>query len=311
MILEDQSSVLAKFYVFSSTHVAAHYSGIITDDFASEFDPFAPAFGEKFSVPNLPISYKDFNGVEISRTYSDQWGFFNGLTYSTWEVNPPNPTGYAPQTMVTCMNDPGPVPGPNGALITDPLYNPSYSQFCYEWTFMPGQTAYMDTPVIPTASFAEGYDPVDCAYPDATPAVASVLGDTAGGGAGPWVSAAGHTLTINALAPSGTAGMQVPNNAYSGPQATTAPFNQKFQTRHYGFGSRCTVAGRRKRRLQHCVPRDHRRSASDDHLLERQPDQGHGAEPDLLAVDLHDRATHHSNQPRNFRALRRTGHHSW
>ncbi len=28
VILEDQSSVLAKFYVFSSTHVAAHYSGI-------------------------------------------------------------------------------------------------------------------------------------------------------------------------------------------------------------------------------------------------------------------------------------------
>ena len=238
--LEDQMSVLAKFYVFSSTHVSAHYTGIITDDFASEFDPFAPAFGEKFSVPNLPVSYKDFNGVEISRTYSDQWGFFDGLTYSTWEVNPPNPTGYAPQVMVTCMNDPGPIPGPNGTMITDPLYNPSYSQFCYEWSFMPGQTAYMDTPVIPTAGFAEGYDPVDCAYPDATPAVASVIGDSNGGGAGPWVSGAGHTITINALAPNGTAGMQVPNNSYSGPQATTAPFNQKFVTRHYGFGTRCT-----------------------------------------------------------------------
>ena len=62
--LEDQMSVLAKFYIFSSTHVAAHFTGIITDDFASEFDPFAPTFGEKFAVPNLPISFKDFNGVE-------------------------------------------------------------------------------------------------------------------------------------------------------------------------------------------------------------------------------------------------------
>jgi hypothetical protein len=244
--LEDQSSVLAKFYIFSSTHVAAHYAGIITDDFASEFDPFAPTFGEKFAVPNLPISFKDFNGVEISRSSSDQFGFFDGLTYSTWEVNPPNPTGYAPQVMVSCMNDPGPVPGPNGTLITDPLYNSNYSQFCYEWSFMPGQTAYMDTPVIPTAAFAEGYNPVDCAYPDATPAIASVLGDSVGGGAGPWVSAAGHTLTINALAPSGSAGIQVQNNAYSGPSATAAPFNQKFVTRHYGFGSRpstCPATG--------------------------------------------------------------------
>jgi hypothetical protein len=244
--LEDQMSVLAKFYIFSSTHVTAHFSGIITDDFASEFDPFAPTFGEKFAVPNLPISFKDFNGVEISRTYSDQFGFFDGLNYSTWEVNPPNPTGYAPQVMVTCMNDPGPVPGPNGTLITDSLYNSNYSQFCYEWSFMPGQTAYMDTPVIPTAAFAEGYNPVDCAYPDATPSIASVLGDTVGGGAGPWVSAAGHRLTINALAPSGTPGVQVQNNAYSGPSATTAPFNQKSIARHYGFGSRpstCPAAG--------------------------------------------------------------------
>ena len=244
--LEDQMSVLAKFYIFSSTHVAAHFTGIITDDFASEFDPFAPTFGEKFAVPNLPISFKDFNGVEYSRLYSDQFGFFDGLTYSTWEVNPPNPTGYAPATPIACMNDPGPIMGPNGTLITDPLYNSNYSQFCYEWTFMPGQTAYMDTPVIPTSAFAEGYNPVDCAYPDATPAIASVLGDSSGGGAGPWVSTAGHTLTVNALAPNGGPGVQVQNHAYSGPQATQAPFNQKFITRHYGFGARpasCPATG--------------------------------------------------------------------
>jgi hypothetical protein len=242
--LEDQTSALAKFWVFSSTHVAAHFTGIITDDFSSEFDPFSPQFGEKFAVPNLPVSFKDFYGVEISRFYSDQWGFFNGLNYSTWEVNPPNPTGYAPTMMVTCMNDPGPVPGPNNTLITDPLYNPNYSQFCYEIPFMPGQTQYMDTPVVPTAAFAEGYNPPDCAYPDTTPAVSTVTGDPSGGGAGPWVSAAGRSLTITALGVTRNpttgaltnAGVQVPNYAYSGPQATAAPFNQKFLTRHYGFG---------------------------------------------------------------------------
>ena len=80
----------------------------------------------------------------------------------------------------------------------DPLFNPSYSQFCYEIPFMPGQTQYMDTPVVPTSAFAgAGYNNPDCAYPDATPAISEVDGD----GIGPWVSAAGtgHTLTITAL----------------------------------------------------------------------------------------------------------------
>jgi Bacterial Ig domain len=225
--LEDQTQALAKFWIFSSTHVAAHFTGFILDDFSSEFDPFAPQFGEKFAVPTLPVSIKDFAGNESSRVYSDQWGQYNGLNYSTWQVNPPNPTGYAPTMMVACMNDPG-----NGT-IPDPYYNSNYSQFCYEIPYMPGQTQYMDTPVVPTAAFAEGYNPADCAYPDFTPAISTVTGDVPG----PWVSATGRTLIINALTASTGPGVQVPNNAYSGPSATIAPFNQKFVTRHYGFGT--------------------------------------------------------------------------
>ena len=231
--LDDQTSALAKFWVFSSTHVAAHFTGFILDDLSSEFDPFSPQFGEKFAVPNLPVSIKDFAGNEILRTYSDQWGQYNGLNYSTWEVNPPNPTGYAPTMMVACMNDPGTGPTP------DPFYNPGYSQFCYEIPYMPGQTQYMDTPVVPTSAFAEGYNPADCAYPDLTPAVKTVVGHDASGaiagasGVGPWVSGDGngHTLTITALGDK-----QVPNPLYTGPQATAIPYNQKYITRHYGFG---------------------------------------------------------------------------
>jgi hypothetical protein len=229
--LGEQTSALAKFWIFTSAHVAAHFTGVITDDYTSEFDPFSPQFGEKFSPPNLPISIKDYTGAEISRVYTDQWGTYDGLTYSTWEVNPPNPTGYAPTMMVTCMNDPGPIPGPNGTKITDPLFNPQYSQFCYEIPFMPGQTQYMDTPVVPTSAFAgAGYNNPDCAYPALTPAIKMVNGDSA---LGPWVaSGTGHTLTILALGD-----LSVPNNAYSGPSATAAPFNAKFVTRHYGFGA--------------------------------------------------------------------------
>jgi hypothetical protein len=221
--LDYQSGALAKFWVFTSAHIAAHFTGVITDDYTSEFDPFSPQFGEKFSPADLPVSIKDWTGTEISRVYADHWGTYNGLTYSTWEVNPPNPTGYAPTMMVTCMNDPG-----TGAT-PDPLYNPSYSDFCYEIPFMPGQTQYMDTPVVPTSAFAgAGYNNPDCAYPDLTPAIKEVDGS----GVGPWVSAAGGTLTITALGD-----VTVNNYGYVGPSGNTAPYNQKFVTRHYGFGA--------------------------------------------------------------------------
>jgi hypothetical protein len=223
--LADQMGAIAKFFIYTSTHIASKFTGGITDDYTSEFDPFSPVFGEKFAPPNMPISVKDWAGNEISRVYSDQWGSYNGMTYSTWEVNPPNPTGYAPTMMVFCMNDPG-----TGAT-PDALFDPAYSQFCYELPFMPGTTQYLDTPVVPTSAFAgAGYNNVDCAYPDATPAIKEVDGD----GVGPWLSAGGPmTLTITALGD-----QMVSNNAYMGPAATTAPYNQKTIKRHYGFGTR-------------------------------------------------------------------------
>jgi len=221
--LQDQMSVLAKFYVFTSTHVAGHFTGIISDDFTSEFDPFSPAFGEKFSPPNLPVGIKDWAGNEIGRVYSDNHGIYNGLNFSTFSVNPPDPSGYIPNMLVMCMNDRG-----SGAAA-DPFYQNAYSQFCYEWSFMPGQTSYMDTPVIPTSAFAPAYNHPDCAYPDATPAISEVDGD----GIGPWVLAPGpsHPITIHSL------GDQIVSSyAYSGPAATSAPWNAKTITRHYGFG---------------------------------------------------------------------------
>ena len=237
--LINQMAVSAKFYVFTSTHIASKYAGVITDDFTSEFDPFSPQFGEKFAPPNMPISTKDYLGNEISRVYSDHWGIFDGLVYSSWEVNPPNITGYSPNMMINCMNDPGPITDTNpsspthGQLIQDPLYNPAYSDFCYEEPYMPGLTSYLDTPVVPTTAFVgAGYNNVDCSYPDATPAIKEVDGD----GIGPWVSAAGKPIIITALG-----NQQAGNNAYSGPSANTAPFNLKTIGRHYGFGTQCTA----------------------------------------------------------------------
>ncbi len=233
--LDDQAGAIAKFYIYTSVHKASKFTGVITDDTTSEFDPFSPQFGEKFAPANMPIALRDWTGAEIGRVYSDWWGDYDGMVYSTWEVNPPNPTGYSPNMMIFCMNDKGPIAGstPN-TQMSDPLYQSQYSQFCYELPYMPGQTQYLDTPVVPTGAFSAGYNHPDCEYPTATPAVAYVNGD--GGQGGPWASAPGKTLSIHAL------GDQTVNNyGYSGPNATSAPFNQKTITRHYGFGT-CVVS---------------------------------------------------------------------
>ncbi len=238
--LTNQMAVNARFFLFTSTHIAAKFTGVITDDFTSEFDPFAPQFGEKFAPPNMPVATRDYIGNELSRVYSDHWGTYDGLTFSSWDVNPPNITGYSPSMMTQCMNDPGPIVDKTagsptfGQLIQDPLYNPAYSDFCYINPFMPGVTTYNDTPVVPTQAFVgAGYNNPDCSYPDATPAIAEVDGD----GIGPWVSAPGKTLVITALGD-----QQVSNNSYSGPSASVVPFASKTIKRHYGFGlTQCTT----------------------------------------------------------------------
>ena len=171
--LGDQTGAIAKFYVYTSTHIASKFTGGITDDYTSEFDPFSPQFGEKFAPPNLPVSVKDWAGNETIRVYADQWGAYNGMTYSTWEVNPPNPTGYAPTMMVMCMNDPGPIPDtPSGRatdrpVITDPLFTRATASSATSCRSCRRTTQYLDTPVVPTSAFAgAGYNNVDCAYPD-------------------------------------------------------------------------------------------------------------------------------------------------
>ena len=242
--LGDQMQASASFYVFTPMPLAANATGIILDDASAEFNAYSPDFGEKASVPFVPVSTKDFAGREISRVHADQWGAYNLMLPSSWLVNPPTPSGYGPNMLVNCINDPGPIPDPTGALdpatgrvrmITDPTYNPAYSNFCYTNPFMPGQTTYLDTPVLPIAAFAGGYNPADCEYPDATPAIARVdwmPANVGGGGIGPYVPVSGGTLIIKAMGDK-----SILNPAYSGPFALAGLASQRNGTRHYGFGA--------------------------------------------------------------------------
>jgi len=250
VVLDDQSQGGADFQLFTQAMVAGHFTGIMLNDAAAEFDPFSPSFGEKAALPNAPIAIRDYNGTEIGRVYNDKYGSFNGLTVSTFDANVPNPSGYAPNMLTWCMNDPGPIPDPSGATVTDPvtgavspkmiidpMYNPMFSNFCYAWPTMPGQTSYLDTPVLPTAAYANAssYAPVDCQYPNETPAVTRVDAvDTVNGPhIGPWLDHDNRgTLVIQALGD-----VQVLNPSYAGPTALNPPDNQLKITRHYGFGT--------------------------------------------------------------------------
>jgi hypothetical protein len=248
----DQMAANSDFQLWTPTPIAGHISGLMLNDAAAEFDPYSPSFGEKFALPNAPISVRDFNGTEILRAYTDKWGTFDFLNVSTWEANVPNPSGYAPNMLTYCMNDPGPVADPlhPGRFMTDPFYNSQYSDFCYNWPILPGVTTYLDTPVLPVSAFASHYAPVDCQYPTLTPAVLRVDGNwtpTAARaflppntvlpktGVGPYVdlAAANPVLTVTALGD-----LSVLNPAYAGPTAlpgTTYAANRIV--RHYGFGT--------------------------------------------------------------------------
>ena len=258
VVLSDQMAANTKFFIYTTNPIAGKFTGMMTNDMASEFDPFSPQFGEKFGAPNLPVNMRDFMGTEMSRVYGDQWGVYNGMYFSTWEVNPPNPTGYAPQMSIACMNDPGPIldtnqflPGTTtanptyGQMIVDPAYNPAYSNFCYEQMFMPGMTNYMDTPVTPVMAFADHYNLPDAEFPNGTPMTkradflnngVTATGGTNGTGNGPWSPSLTASLTLAAVGD-----MAVQNPQYTGPSGAIAPYNAKTVIRHYGFGTQCTA----------------------------------------------------------------------
>lgn len=242
------------FYMFTEAPVAGHGVGFILDDTASEFNRFAPTFGEKYAPPHLPISIQDWTGREISRVYSDQFGSYNFLVPSSFTINPPFPSGVMPNMMVSCMNHPGPIvdervtvkdaagnviPNPTlGQKIIDPFFNRKYTQFCYTLQYLAGKTTYLDTPVLPIAAFATvEKNPLDCECQDKTPAIYSANNPSAatnGGNNGPWVPGAGGTLTIV----SAGSAVEVVNPAFD-PTVTDAADvrSQRHITRDYGFGS--------------------------------------------------------------------------
>ena len=223
------------FYMFTEAPVSGHGVGFILDDTASEFNRFAPTFGEKYAPPHLPVSVQDWTGREISRVYSDQFGSYNFLVPSTFTINPPYPSGVMPSMMVSCMNHPGPVKiGVNedgsDKMGIDPYFNRKYTQFCYTLQYLPGKTTYLDTPVLPISAFASvEKNPLDCECQNQTPAIYSVNNNEGGNNYGPWIDVTkGGKLTIVSTGKA----VEVPNPAFD----PANPASPRKITRDYGFG---------------------------------------------------------------------------
>ena len=228
--LSQGKNAALDFHMLTETPKAARVVGIMLDDQANEFDLNSPNFGEKWAPPWMPISFRDFGGVEIGRTYGDEFGRYNALLPSTFTANVPLPSGMGPNMLTACMNSSNPIPNPEFGsdpnapeFIPDPYYNDSYSQFCYTFQYMPGSTTYLDTPVVPIAAFAAGGEyPVDCEFDTGTPMIHRVQR----GQWGPFANA-GQALTIRSLGQ-----VEVDNPAYAG----DPDVEPRTITRDYRFG---------------------------------------------------------------------------
>jgi hypothetical protein len=55
VILSDQMQAAADFFLFTSTPVASHFTGMVLDDLSQEFNPNSPQFGEKWAPPFVPV----------------------------------------------------------------------------------------------------------------------------------------------------------------------------------------------------------------------------------------------------------------
>jgi uncharacterized protein (DUF2141 family) len=222
------------FNIFSWVPKAARIWGTVWNDLLLEFNPKSPNASGNFGVPWLPVSIKDWQGVEVARFYTDQWGHFDGLVPANYDIAPPIPIGLALAMYTIAPNDPGPVLDTNpasatfGRYITDPWFDPEYSQEVIRenWEFYSGRTTFIDTIVLPVGGFVGNRVPVNCAYTDRTPEIRQVSDVVI-----PQVPG-GYAVTVTSIGP-----VTVPNPAYD----PTNAFSPATVTWDHGFGADGTV----------------------------------------------------------------------
>ena len=145
--LRDGQQAAPDFHLFTEAPIAGHIYGMVLDDTTNEFDPNAPTFGEKYAPPFIGVAIRDWQGREITRTYTDQYGMYNALVPTHLHDQPAGAErrvaehpGRPASTRRRC-------PDPAGPTVPDPHFQKQYSHFCYPLQYLPGKTTYLDTPV--------------------------------------------------------------------------------------------------------------------------------------------------------------------
>ncbi|MBN1817900.1 MAG: hypothetical protein JW828_11105 [Sedimentisphaerales bacterium] len=158
VIVSTAKNAAADFFFCTIVPKSGQGVGFINNDLAAEFDITSPVFGEKAAPSYLPISFQDYNGNEVYRSYCDEFGAYNCRVPGSYTVNVPSPSGVSPQMITFVINHPGAVVDPTncGQPLIDPFYDPEFSQSPFTFNFESGRTTYLDTPVIPVAAFV-GY----------------------------------------------------------------------------------------------------------------------------------------------------------
>lgn len=227
ILLQDGKNAGVNFFLFTHVPKAARAVGFVNNDLAAEFDPTSPVFGEKAAPAWLPVAFQDYAGHEILRVYLDEFGGYNALLPSTFTVNVPSPSGVSPNMLTLIINDPT-MPDPNhpGTRIMDPFHNPNYSVTPWTFHYYPATVSYLDTPIVPLASFVgDRYRILDVEPPTRTPVIHAAYGPSGGAVLG----SATDIVTIVSVGP-----LSVPNPDY---YLTTTNSEPAYITRDYGFGA--------------------------------------------------------------------------
>ncbi len=228
----DGKNAAADFFMFTKPAITGHIQGFVLNDAGNEFDQSSPNFGEKPAPSWIPVSVRDYEGNEVYHTYTDKWGTYNAIVPSAYRINTPMPSGVSPNMLQVCLNAPT-TQDAAGNWIPEPRQNRQYTQFCYTLDFKPGQTTYLDTPVLPIAAFASMNNwQLDCEYPSGTPVIKYVNRTGTSPMVGPYVTGAGQHLSIFSMG-----NVEVPD-PLAARVDSTIPDGANFNTvsRDFGFG---------------------------------------------------------------------------
>ncbi len=239
----------ADFHVYTYVPKATRVVGFVLNDLTAEFNAQNPIFGEKGAPGWIPISFRDWAGHEVVRTYADEYGSYEALLPSSISAAIPMPSGFAPNMITLILNDPTmPDPVNPGNRIPDPNYNPAYATTPWTLHYYPATFLYADTPIVPISAFVGGPNKLlDVEPPPATPVITNVTVGPINSPTvnGPYVPAGGtaNSRIVNIFS---LRTVQVPNPNYTNgapAEIATVARNFGFAAHVAGDGSGVTIGG--------------------------------------------------------------------